>query len=300
VIPPRPAQSKPIALIATLGGQPQVVTFALDALLAGGLTISDVYVLYLSDENERLARARSRLAAEFARGANGRSDYRSIAFHAKPIQTKGYAPLDIYDEADADTVWRVVHDFIAQLKEAGRTLHICISGGRRILGLLTMSAAMLHFGHQDALWHMYTPAEVLAEARDGALMHLPPDSGFRLIRVPMMPWGSYFPALQELARPASGEEVLAGARRALDSVERARVEAVWARLTRRQGDVLRRLADGATPQQAAERLGIKLSTIDSHKTAILAECRNAWGLPPDVRLDYRFLWEKFGVRGDGI
>jgi CRISPR-associated protein Csx14 len=283
---------RPVTLVATLGGQPQVVTLALDALLARGLAVSEVYVLYLSGNEERLTRARARLTAEFA--PEGQPGYRSIALHVEPIRAHGRVPLDIYDETDADAAWRAVYDLLARLKSDNRTLHICISGGRRILGLLTLSAAMLQFGHQDALWHMYTPPALQAQSRDGALMHLPPNSGFRLIRVPMMPWGSYFPALQELARPAAGEDVLAPPRRVLDNVERARADAVRGRLTMAQRRVLDRLAAGETPQQAAAALRRDLSTIDSHKTAILAECRVAWGLPEETRLDYRFIWDKFG------
>jgi CRISPR-associated protein Csx14 len=43
----------------------------------------------------------------------------------------------------------------------------------------------------------------------------------------------------------------------------------------------------------AEALHISLSTVNTHKTAILAECRIAWGLAEDERLDYRFLKEHF-------
>jgi CRISPR-associated protein Csx14 len=280
-------------LLATLGGQPQVVTFALDALLARGVDVTEVFVLYLrgeADAEARVGESLARLTAEFTGDSYAG---RPMAFRVRPLQAGDRFLPDIYDETDADGVWRAVHKLMAELKAGGRTLHICISGGRRLLGLMTMSAAMLHFGHQDVLWHMYTPPDITAEAEGGVLMHLPPDSGFRLIRVPMMPWGSYFPALQELARPALGEDVLARPRHVLDAVERARCAVVVERLTPRQREVLRLLASGETPQATAARLGLRLSTIDSHKTAILAECRNAWNLPEDIRLDYRFVWEKF-------
>lgn len=291
--PARGPAARPATLVATLGGQPQVVTFALDELLARGEDVTEVIALYLGgtpDEAARTTRSLARVASEFA---GGRYAGRPVAFRAQPVRTDDRHPADIRDETDADVVWRAVHRLLAELKTSGRVLHICISGGRRLLGLMTLSAAMLHFGHQDALWHMYTPPDVTAEAEDGAIMHLPPGSGFRLIRVPMMAWGSYFPALSELARPARGEDVLARPRRVLDAVERARCAAVLDRLTARQREVLRRLAAGETPQAAAARLGVKLSTIDSHKTVILGECRNAWNLPADIRLDYRFVWEKF-------
>ena len=41
-------------LIATLGGQPQIITFALDYLLEQHTPIHGVIVVYLSPRNERL------------------------------------------------------------------------------------------------------------------------------------------------------------------------------------------------------------------------------------------------------
>ncbi len=283
--------AKPTTLIATMGGQPQVVTLALDALLAQGILVSDLIILYLSPQNGRVQNALQKLAAEFT---DGRYGQRPLRYQPYPIRAGPYPLRDIYDEADADTAWEAVNRLIAQLKSERRTLHICISGGRRILGLLTMSAAMLHFGHQDVLWHMYTPDEIRQAANEGAIMHLPAGSGFRLIRVPMMPWGSYFPALRQLVRPAAGTgDVLAGPRAVLDKAEQARCQTVVDNLTGRQRDALLAFAAGLNPQRTAEKLVVSIKTVDSHKTVILAECRNAWGLPEDEWLDYHFLADKF-------
>ena len=48
-------------MVATLGGQPQVVTFTLDELLSQGFPIREVIVLYLSAEGSRVNRALERL-----------------------------------------------------------------------------------------------------------------------------------------------------------------------------------------------------------------------------------------------
>jgi len=284
---------RPTTFLATLGGQPQVVTFALDALLAADIPISEVIVLYLASTDGRIPQSLTILKSEFATGwYNGRP----ITFQPLPIRAGRALLRDIYDEGDANAAWEVVNQLLARLKSEWRTLHVCISGGRRILGLLTMSAAMLHFGHHDVLWHMYTPDEIQALAYGGALLHLPADSGFRLIRVPMMPWGSYFPALRDLTRPSlsnDSNDVLAGPRQLMDAVDRTRCQAVLAALTERQQEVLRAFAAGLSPQQVAEKLYISIKTVDTHKTAVLAECRNAWELPENGRLDYRFLADKF-------
>lgn len=276
-------------MIATMGGQPQVVTFALDFLLARQFTISELLVLHLTEPAARVQAALDKLAIEFRDGF-----YQGKRLRYRPYPVGLARPLpDIYDESDADAAWEAVHDLIARLKAERHTLHVCISGGRRILGLLTMSAAMLHFGHQDTLWHMYTPNDIRLQAQAGVIMHLPAGSGFRLIRVPMMPWGTYFPALRELSQPIRPGDVLASARAVMDAAEEKRCRSVIKRLTDRQLDVLRAFAQGLSPQRVAAQLHISIRTVDSHKTVILAECRNAWELPPDARLDYRFLAEKF-------
>lgn len=278
-------------MIATLGGQPQVVTFALDELLRLGVAVDEVIVLILQAQEERLRRAQ-RLLGETMKEPR----YEGIVYRPHVVRAGSRPLIDIYDEVDANGVWESINQLVIELKNKERVLQVCISGGRRLLGLLTLSAATLHFGHHDKLWHMFTPEEWLAEARDGALMHLPEGSGFRLIEVPMMPWGSYFPALRELARPQvnRGGDVLAGPKAALDEAEKRKCAAVVERLTKRQLEVLRLLAQDVAPQEAAEQLHITASTLNSHKTVILDVCRAVWDVPEGKWLDYHFLVRRFG------
>jgi len=275
-----------------MGGQAQVVTFALDALLSQDKAVREVVVLHLSPEDPRVQRALAQLGNEFA------NDY--YAYAARPCRLR-FFPVrrgkkkldDIRDEAGADAAWSAIHELVATLKGQKRHLHLCIAGGRRILALVAMSAAMLHFDHYDRLWHIYTPRDFLERARDGAILHARPQDGVRLIQVPVAPWGTYFPALRALAQ-ATPAQVIAAQTRWLDQTERTRCRAVVEQLTPRQLDVLRAFAAGQSPQEVAEALCISLKTVDTHKTTILGECRNAWNLPEGAWLDYHFLREKFG------
>ncbi len=283
-----------ITLVATVGGQPQIVTFALDALLARGFVVSELCVVHLEARSKRLQAALKRLEHEL-KDVRYRGVVEKVVF--RPILNKSTRQQldDIRDDADANLTWQTINELIAQLKRAGHIVHVCVTGGRRMLALQTMSAAMLYFGDEDRMWHMYTPDEVLDEARGGAMMHLPDShTGFELIRVPMMPWGRYFPFLRELAQPTPTSDVLARQRGVLDSAERKKCQSVVAKLTRRQEDVLRELAKGVHPDAAAETLNITRKTLNSHQTIILAECRNVWGLPDKPQLDYRFIADKFG------
>ncbi len=281
-------------MLATIGGQPQVVTFALDALLSQGVAIQEVIVIHLSPQagSHHTGQALPRLAEEFAGGlyAGRPCRLRLFPLYAGAERT----PLrDIDDDAAAAAAWHAIYGLVAELKAQGHALQVCISGGRRMLALLALSAAMLHFDHNDHLWHMFTPNDFVKRARDGAIMHARPEDGVRLIQVPVAPWGAYFPALRTLAQ-ISPQEAVAARTRWLDSAERARCQAVVERLTPRQLETLQALASGQNPQQVAETLCITVKTVHAHKTVILAECRNAWNLPDDLRLDYYFLRERFG------
>jgi len=283
-------------LVATLGGQPQVVTFALDTLLGQGEVIRDVVVVHPSPSDGRLHQAVMRLAAEFPSDAyHGRPCH----FRSVPIRTSLGRLEDIRGEADADAAWLTIHELFGALKAQGKRLHLCLAGGRRLMGMLALSAAMLHFGHHDRAWHVYTPDGLRQRANEGALMHVEPEEGVRLIQVPLAPWGAYFPGLRALLA-TSPAQVIAAQRRLMDDSERARCEQVLQQLTDRQCEVLQAFAAGALPQDVAAQLNISLKTVDSHKTQILAECRVAWNLPEKSRLDYGFIREKFGRYFDGM
>lgn len=278
-------------LVTTMGGQSQVVTFALDWLLRQGDAIAQVIVLHVAPQDPRTHKALEQLTGEFPRD--------HYAFADKPIRLRavsaldGATPLqDIRTEADAEATWQFMYRLLADLKMQGHTLDLVVAGGRRIMGLMAQSAALLLFGHRDRVWHLYTPEDLMARAYEGAIRHAAPEEGVRLIRAPFVPWGAYFPALRELAG-ASAAGVLANQVRQLDYGEQMHCERVLARLTERQREVLRWFGMGRAPQQVAEALNISLKTVDTHKTAILEVCRSEWNVLPETRLDYHFLREKF-------
>lgn len=276
------------SMIATLGGQPQVVTFALDALQARGEAIHEVYVLHLSPQNLRTHQSLTRLAHEFVDDCYAG---RPCRFRRVPITLRGQPILEIRNEVEADATWQTVRSLIAELKEQGHRLHLCVSGGRRMMSLMVMSAAMLLCDHQDRLWHLYTPEEMQERARDGVLLHAKPNDGVQLIQTPLAPWGTYFPALRAMATAPA--QAVAQQMGWLQSANKAPCRQVYERLSLRQREILAAFTQGLSPQDVAAQLHITLSTVNSHKTAILAECRIAWGLDEEARLDYRFLRERF-------
>jgi CRISPR-associated protein Csx14 len=283
------ATAPPCVCLATLGGQPQIVTLALDALLAQGAPISELIVVHLSLNDPRYQASVRRLNAAFAN-----DHYQSRPLRYRPLAlTCGGQPLhDLANEVAADAILNSFHQLIQQLKQQGTTVHLCMTGGRRLLGTLAMSVAMIHFDHADRIWHLYSSDAVRSRSRDGAVLHLPGDPGVRLIRVPAPAWGSMFPVLRPQHINAS--QALQRQGSAADALERQRCRAVDAQLTPRQREVLRSFAGGKNPQEVAAELNITTATVHSHKGAIFQLCLAAWDLDFGTSLGYRWLAEKFG------
>jgi hypothetical protein len=92
------AESIETTFVTTMGGQAQVVTFALDWLLAQGEAVHDVVVVHLSPASPRVKHALSQLAAEFS---GDRYAGRPCRFRHVAIQANGEALADLRNEADA-------------------------------------------------------------------------------------------------------------------------------------------------------------------------------------------------------
>ncbi len=279
-----------VSLIAPLGGQPQVVTFALDCLLRSGEAVDEVYVLHPAATESRVGRALHCLHQEFL---GGNYAGRPCRLRRVPLLRNGLPLADIRSADDAETAWSTARDLIAELKQQGHQLHLCVAGGRRVMGLMVASAAALLCDHRDRLWHLYTPDALRAAAAGGAITHVPPESGVVLIPVPMAPWGAYFPALRAMAQ--APQEAVAAQMGWLRSDDESRCRQVLQRLTQRQQETLRVFARGLRPQEVAAVLHVTLSTVNAHKTAILAECRNVWAIDDGERLDFHFIAQHFAV-----
>lgn len=99
--------------IATLGGQPQVVTLALDALLERGEPIGEVIVVHLSERNPRYRAALAALAGEFAGDR-----YRGRTCRYRPLAViQGSAPIeDLASEAATGAALNTFSRLIQRLK----------------------------------------------------------------------------------------------------------------------------------------------------------------------------------------
>ncbi len=178
-------------LLATLGGQPQVITFTLDLLLKEGFPITEVIVLHPKASEERLRHSLACLRAEFV-GDHYKVADRVIHLRSHVLQLDDQPIDDIVDDSHADGTLNTIHQLIGDLKRQRYRIHLSITGGRRLMSLLATSVATLNFDRHDHIWHLYTPKEIQEKAHDGAIMHIPTDAGVKLIQGPFIFWGHIF------------------------------------------------------------------------------------------------------------
>lgn len=280
----------PHVLVATLGGQPQVVTFTLDLLLRRGFPISEVIVIHpRATSPSRLYHSLLHLSAEFT-GNWYQADQRPMRFHSYVLELDGKPIHDIIDDTHADGTLNTIHRLISDLKRQRYRVHLSVTGGRRLMSLLAISVAALNFDRHDHIWHLYTPESLLEQVHEGARMHVSPDMGVKLIQGPFIALNASYIHASTLSFRSAEEEQ----RTRLEAQERVRCREVEQQATQTQLKVLHSFARGFRPQQVAEEFSVSLTTINNHKSALLAYCRNAWGIPPQERLDYHFLRAKFG------
>jgi len=277
-------------LVATLGGQPQIVTLTLDLLLKRGIPIYEVIVLHPA-ASPRIQQSLERLKAEFA---GDRYDFegRSLAIHYREQVLSHYNTIvdDLVDEATASGALDTIGELIRSLKRQRRIIHFSISGGRRLMAFLSFSAALLYFETPDELLHLYTPEHVKEHIDKSGAMHGSTRDGRRLIEVPFARAAQPFLAMMLNRSPSDTIQTQREQQRA---EEQKRCQQVVDALNARSHEVLQAIAQGLHPREVADTLHLDSSTISYYTSKIYRECRNVWNVPDDIRVDYHFVQAKF-------
>jgi CRISPR-associated protein Csx14 len=273
-------------LLATLGGQPQVVTFTLDLLLKRGIPIREVIVVHPASYDS-LEHSIACLSAEFP-GDRYRATGQSIRFRRRILQQYDVPIDDIVDDRSADGALNAMDEIIRDLKRQGRIIHFSITGGRRLISFLSFSAALLNFEHMDRLWHIHTPEDVKKRVRNGVCMHVEPGDNVHLIEVPFARLAQ--PVLARLlsAESANARTIITMQEEQEKAEQQRRSRELLEKVTPMQRKVLQLFLRGLTPQEVANELNISIKTVSSHTTVLLRECRNIWNIPEGKKLDYRF------------
>lgn len=257
-------------LISTLGSEPQVVTLTLDLLLQRGYPVDLVIVIYTVAES--ILAAMARLAEEFAGPA-----YPQIALRAVPIVDDRGAVQDFSTEEDLRALRKILYREVRENRRQGRVVHLCISGGRKVMGASAMVVAQLLFSAADRVWHLMSEGWKPGSA---VQMHVQPQDRIWLVPVPVLRWTDsvgLLAALGELDDPDEAlqrQEHLAQA----DDLRRVR-EFVELKLTRAEREVVRLACLGWDNAAIAAHLVKSEATVANQLTSAYAKLNEFLGFP---------------------
>jgi CRISPR-associated protein Csx14 len=168
----------PELLIVALGSEPQVITIALDSLLSSGHNIDRIAVVYTVAPV--VLEALNRLKAEFESGYYGHIALDTVRLHGQYGEIQ-----DFRNHSDVQALLQLFYQKIRDAKKAGKVVHLCISGGRKVMGIMAMVAAQLLFGPRDRVWHLITEGW---KPGDDRIMHPMDSRQHALVEVPVLRW----------------------------------------------------------------------------------------------------------------
>ncbi len=274
---------KPEAMIATLGVEPQVVTIALDALIAFGKNINEVTVLYT--DHPAILEALAVLEDEFKAEV-----YPDLSFRARVISTADGPVKDFQTEEDLRALLRTLYSEIRQARQKKRPVHLCISGGRKVMGVIAMTVAQLLFGPDDRVWYLITEGW---QPGAGRHLHAINSERVRLVPVPVLRWqeaGTLMQAVTELDDP---QEMLAWYHRLTKKVEeRRQSEFIRHWLTPAERQVTRLACRGFDNSSIAARLDKREQTVANQLRNVYEKLRE-WLSFPDYSVDRNVLIARF-------
>ncbi len=265
-------------LIVTLGSEPQVITIALDSLLSSGHNIDRIAVVYTVAPV--VLKALNMVKAEFESGFYGH-----IALDPWPLHGKQGAILDFQNNADVQALLQLFYQKIRDAKKAGKVVHLCISGGRKVMGIMAMVAAQLLFGPQDRVWHLTTEGW---KPGDEQIMH-PTDSQQRsMVEVPVLRWEDASLLLNLVQIDDPTEALRWQEDFARSKLMRRRKEFVERDLTRAERQVATLVCQGLDNSSIAAKLHKKERTVANQLTPIYSKFDEWLGFP-DVTVDRSIL-----------
>jgi len=275
-----------------LGVEPQVVTITLDHLLARGHRISEVTVVYTGGAGVREALAT--VEAEFGAGV-----YPGIELRRAPVFSSRRAVDDFCSEEDLHSLLRTLYTEVRRARQGGWSVHLCVSGGRKVMGIIGMVVAQLLFGPEDRVWHLVTEGWHPGVVRR---LHLSPEDRVWLVPVPVLRWSQASTLVRTVAELNDPAEVVQWYERLTRNAQMKRKgEFIRRWLTRAEREVVRLACRGLDNAAIAKTLHKSDQTVANQLRDVYEKLREWLDYPEHV--DRSVLIAEFApyfaVMGDG-
>jgi len=274
---------RPEVLLATVGVEPQVVTITLDELLARGCSLSEVSVVYTKSFG--VETALEAIEGEFDKGL-----YPGVLLRKSPILDGQAAVVDFHSEDDLRALLRTLYAEMRRARQSGAKVHLCFSGGRKVMSIMAMVVAQLLFGPEDCAWYLVTEGWHPGVERR---LHLEPGDKVWLVPVPVLRWseaGTLMRTVAELDDPA---EVVYWYRRLEQNARRRRQREFlrhW--LTGAEREVVRLVCRGLDNASIAAALGKSEQTVANQLRNVYEKLRE-WLDYPEGHVERNMLIAEF-------
>ena len=180
-------------LVATVGTEPQVITLVLDALLTRGCNISEVVLLYT--QSPRIICGIEKIQCELESELYPPITLKRVLFAGEK------SVLDDFRTAnDINSLLKTIYKVIKEYKQKRATIHLSVSGGRKVMGIMAMVVAQMLFNEEDRLWYLLTEGWKPGDSQD---MHINDQKSQLLIEVPVVRWeeASLLLGMEEFVSP---------------------------------------------------------------------------------------------------
>ena len=263
----------------------------MDRLLGLGHVIDQVAVVYTTANV--VQKAMARLAGEFDGAV-----YPHVTLRTTPIVGVRGAVEDFRDKEDMDALLGTLYREVREAKRNRRTVHLCVSGGRKVMGIAGMVVAQLLFDADDCVWHLLSEGW---QPGSDKRMHVRPEDRIWLVPVPVLRWtdsAAMLAALGELDDPLDAiqrQETLARG-----EAMRRRREFVEHRLSRAEREVVALACKGIDNAGIARKLHKSEQTVANQLTSAYAKLNEFLGFPernPDRTVLIAELAPYFALKG---
>lgn len=277
-------KNQPATMIATLGVEPQVVTIALDALLNMGKQIKETTVIYTG--NPTVRESVKILKDEFGRW----EAYSQIHFRCVPVTAVQKIIQDFQTEKQLGGLLRALYVEIRRARRDKLLVHLCLSGGRKIMGLIGMSVAQLLFGPEDQAWYLITEGWQPGAARH---LHALKTEQVWLVPVPILRWNEAGTLVQVVTELDDPQELLAWYERLTHKAEeRRKGEFIRHWLTSAESEVMQLACYGFDNATIAARLGKQEQTVANQLHTVYQKLQE-WLDYPAYNIDRNVLIAQF-------
>ncbi|MFN4190960.1 MAG: CRISPR-associated protein Csx14 [Pseudothermotoga sp.] len=269
-------------LLATLGTEPQVVTITLDELTKRGYSVDKVVLVFT--ESPAVIETVEILKNEFSKQQS------QIEVVECPVQSNGKAVEDFLTQETLKALMATLYSRIRELKEEKLIIHLLISGGRKIMGIIAMLIAQLLFGEEDHIWYLITEGW---KPGDNRKLHLSEQERAWVVEIPVIHWSEASTLIRTVAQISTPEDVGMWYRKLNKNAQlKRKKEFVEHWLTPAEKDLVKVVCQGYDNEQISKILSKTEQTIANQLQKIYEKLRE-WMDYPDRRVDRNLLIAEF-------